>query len=204
MNKIINLSELKKINEFPKLCRDLPIEQIQKLEKFLNTKFTEFDVFKDIEEKSIGSNYYILDGVQHHLSDRWGVIIKKIDDDNILPCVGSTFKRTNYLTNIENFQVMLTAKLSDSMNKSASTLYIYLCKKWNCAIFSDSRITNGGKNIWYELLTRPNLDTENINIFVYDTKLRKEITNYGNIDDLFGVSDRFEDIIIGIKPNLLK
>ena len=52
-----------------------------------------------------------------------------------------------------------------------------------------------------KIQTVPNIEVnDKVSIIVYNKKTRMEITNYGNIDDLFGNDDIFEDIIVGIKP----
>ena len=197
---MISLKELLLLKEMPRVSKELPTQYKKQLEDFLKVKFTDLDVFSDIEEKSIGEGYYIIDGLQSHIMDKWGAIIKKIDDSNIELCIGATFKWANYTKDIQSYQVMLINKYSDNPKRAASILYIYLVKKWKCAIFSDDRVTSAGKEIWRELLQRPNLKNEGVRIFIFDKNTKKEITKYENIDSLFGTDEKFEEILIGLRP----
>ena len=195
----IKLKDLVLLKEMPKTGVYLDPVFKEKLERFLKIKLSNMEVFSDIEENSIGGGYYILSGHLNDILDRWGCIIKKRDDGIVL-CAGSTFKQISFTGKESALQVMLTHKFETDPPKAASKLYVFLAKKWNSIIFSDGRVTDDAKNVWYELLTRPNLKNEKVSLFVWDKLTRKEITNFGNIDDLFGTDDKYENILIGIKP----
>ena len=193
----IKLKDL--LNEMPKIGVHLIPSDKSSLENQLKLKMSDWDVYKEIEENTIDGDYNIIYGYQGRILDRWACMIKRVDINNIILCVGSTFNLNNHIKEMPSYQVMLTHKFNSLPNKAASKLYIFLAKKWGCAILSGERLTDEGMNIWIEMLTRPNLEKEGVKIFVRDEKNRKEIVDY-NIDDLFGIDSKFENIIIGIEP----
>jgi hypothetical protein len=185
--------------EMPKCPTTLTPETVKKLEQTLKTKLS--TDFNGIETIPLMAEYAILQGSLNDIKDWWAAIVKHPDDKESMElCFGSTLRLTALMRGIPAYQIMLSCKYTSQPRYAASQLYIGLVNRFNIALFSDERVTNDGKGIWYELLTRPNLDREGIKIFVFDKLTRKEITNYGNIDDLFGIDDKFENILVGIKP----
>lgn len=182
------------------VSRDLEQKYIDQLESELHAQFAKDEGFNKIDKVSLGDDYYLFDGHLRYVMDKWATIVRKIDNVDYDLIVGATFTRINFVDNKECHQVMMVYKFNDSLNKAASKLYIEFSKKLNTVVLSDRRVTREGIYIWYELLTRPNLEKEGVRVFVYDTKIRKEVSDYGNINDLFGTMRDFEEIVIGIMP----
>ena len=196
----INLKELILLREMPKTGVTLDPKYKIDMENNLKFKMSTIDVFDRIDENPMGDGYNVLFGYQNDILDRWACIIKRIDQDNIKLCVGSSFKLNNHIKGITSYQVMLTYKFETLPDKASAKLYIYLVKKWNCAILSGERATDDGVNIWLGILTNPKLEQLGIKTFVWDEDNQREIINYGKIEDLFGKDNKFENILIGIKP----
>jgi hypothetical protein len=195
---MIKLKEIL-MNEMPMDNTILDMEIVNALEKKLKVKIS--GDYTDVDKIPISGGYVILKGFLNDIKDCWAAIVNPDGIDNKVElCFGASLKLSNFTRDLPSYQVMLSCKYKSYPKYTASTLYITLVKKYNIALFSDERVTNEGKGIWYELLTRPHLENEGVRLFVFDKKTRKEITNYGNIDDLFGIDNKFENILVGIKP----
>lgn len=194
--------------EMPLLCKSLDKVDLHDLEQLLRPKVIKFGQSNNVEAYSIGNPYYIVDGINvicaddkgnPILYDKFGMIIKKTDTGYDL-CLGAMFKRALTSISKTGFQVGLVKKFGSDPKDAASLLYIYLCKKWGHAIFSDSRMTAAGSHLWDKILNRKDLSKEGIRPFVYDIKNKKELPNTGDINDFVSQDSKFENIIFGIIP----
>lgn len=188
------------LNEIPQTGFYLPDEYKENLQNLLKIKFNSF--FSQIDFFKIKDNYYFIYGPQQYIQDIWAGIVHKLNDDEFEICYGMTMKQISFPETYKKaaYQILTSNKFKKFPEKAASFSYIELCKKQDSIIFSGNQVSDDGKYLWLEILTRPNLESQGVQAFVWDNKNKKEITQYKNIEDLFGTNENYQDILIGIKP----
>ena len=153
---MIKLKELL-MNEMPMDNTILDTEIVNALETKLKVKIS--GDYTGVDKIPLEGGYVILKGFLNDIKDCWAAIVNPSGDNDIPElCFGASLKLSNFARNIPSYQVMLACKYKSYPKYAASKLYIALVKKYNIALFSDERVTNEGKGIWYELLTRPNIE----------------------------------------------
>ena len=142
-----------------------------------------------------------------------GLTLQMIPDTNDHQLIAGLFNNNSelcFLTILDwfsfnnkcSYKVVFSNKYINIGSNISLKLYVKLVELNSCALFSDSKVSEGGKKIWINLIQNyNNLNKQGIKVFGYYVKdkkifdvLKMEPQKYFHPDDEF-----FKDILIGIE-----
>lgn len=190
------------LTEMPRVGSILSPTGIQKLENYLNMRFSDLLFEPDLHH--LYGDYYLVYGFEESHVSMWCSIVKKINQDGDVELVfGSKLEQIDSPYNTKNkvtHQVKSSNKFDSKFKDAYKHSYLYLCTKIPSNIVCDENISTSAASSWINLLKNKDLINMGVKPIVINKENNEEITEYNDIGQFFLNTDKTRKYLVGVQP----